>query len=295
MVQSADGNVVAVELDGMGVRYRADVDGSGYFRLEGVPAGEYSARVIERSGAQTDTDFISLRRGMPWLTLRVPTTRREISGGGTISAARLAHVVPKDARKELEKANKAVEKKDNSEAVEHLKKALAADPDYTEAHNTLGTRYIVTGDYQLALEEFEKALKLDMRNPVVNSNIAAALLGLQRPAEAESAARRSIDLNGASSRAHYLLAVALIQQGKVTVEAEKSLRQAADELPAARLILGKLLIAGGRLDAAENELKSYLASGRQQERSTVEEWLQKRAAAEGGATEPQKVAKASDR
>src|SRR3954469_17700230 len=110
MVQSADGNVVAVELDGMGVRYRADVDGSGYFRLEGVPAGEYSARVIERSGAQTDTDFISLRRGMPWLTLRVPTARREISGGGTISAARLAHVVPKDARKELEKANKAVEK-----------------------------------------------------------------------------------------------------------------------------------------------------------------------------------------
>ena len=70
---------------------------------------------------------------------------------------------------------------------------------------------------------------------MVNSNIAAALLTLRRPAEAESAARRSVDLDGTNSRARYLLAVALVEQGKLTLEVEKSLRHAANDLPAAHL------------------------------------------------------------
>ena len=101
------------------------------------------------------------------------------------------------------------------------------------------------------------------------------LLSLRRPTEAESAARRSVDLDGTNYRARSLLAVALVEQGKLTSEVEKSLRHAADDLPAAHLLLGKVFIATGRLEDAEGELRSYLASGLPRERSTVQAWMQK--------------------
>ena len=71
------------------------------------------------------------------------------------------------------------------------------------------------------------------------------------PTEAESAARRSVDLDGTNYRARSLLAVALVEQGKLTSEVEKSLRHAADDLPAAHLLLGKMFIAKGKPDEAE--------------------------------------------
>lgn len=119
---------------------------------------------------------------------------------------------------------------------------------------------------------------------MVNSNIAAALLTLRRPTEAESAARRSVDLDGTNSRARYLLAVALVEQGKLTLEVEKSLRHAANDLPAAHLLLGKVFIAKGKKDDAEGELRSYLASGLPRERSTVQAWMQKHDETGGAAT-----------
>ena len=277
MVQSNGVGVVAVELDdGTQTRYHADVDGGGYFRLSGVPAGDYNVRVIDRSGNQADTQFVSIRGGMPLLLVRAPERRTTVSGWGTVSAARLEHKIPKNARKEMERAAHAVEHGDSGASIDHLKKAIAADPDFMEAHNSLGARYMSTGAYQLALEEFQSALKLDLGNPVVNSNIAAALLALGRPSEAETAARSSVRLNGANARARYLLASALIEQHKLSPEVENSLREAADQFPAAHLLLGKVFIASGKADEAEIELKSYLASGRPQERSMVEEWLQKR-------------------
>jgi Tfp pilus assembly protein PilF len=281
MVQSSENSMATVELDGMGTRYRADVDGGGYFRLNGVPIGEYKVRIIDRSGNQIDAEFVSIQRGMPMLVLRVPERRREMLGRGTVSAARLAHKIPKAARKDMERAMRAFEKKDNLAAIDNLKKAIAADPDYMDAHNMLGAGYMATEDYQLALEEFQHALKLDLRNPVVYSNIAVALLALRRPAEAESAARRSVDLNGASSRARYLWAAAMILQGRATSEVEKSLRLASEDLPAAHLLLGKVFISKGKLDEGERELQSYLASGRPQERSAVQAWLKKHQASGG--------------
>jgi len=262
----------------MGTRYRADVDGKGNFRLDGIAAGDYNTRIIDRSGNQIDGAFVAVRQGMPVLLLRVPEQRREVFGGGTISSARLAHKIPNGALKEIERADRAIEKHDVPAAIDHLKKAIAADPDFMEAHNSLGARYMAIQNFQLALEEFQKALMLDQRNPVVNSNIAAALLNLGRPSEAESAARRSVHLDGTRSPARYLLGAALLQQGKLTPEMEKSLRQAADEIPAAHLLLGKMFIATGRLQDGERELRSYLASGRTQERPAVLAWVQKHGA-----------------
>ena len=274
-VQSSGNSVVAVELDGRGTRYRAEVDGSGNFRLNGVAAGDYSATAIDRSGNQMDAEFVSVRQGMAMLLLRVPEQRRESFTRATVSAARLAHKIPKEAWKEIERAERATEKNDSLAAIDHLKKAIAIDPDCMEAHNSLGARYMATVNFQFALEEFQKAFKLDPRNPVVNSNIAAALLNLGLPSEAEVAARRSVELDGTRSQARYLLGTALLNQGKLTPEMEKSLRQASDDMPAAHLVLGKVFIATGRMEDGERELRAYLDSGRPQERPAVLAWVQK--------------------
>jgi tetratricopeptide (TPR) repeat protein len=223
-IEPAEG-VTAIELaGGSGVAYRADVDSSGYFRVNGIPEGEYRGRVAGPYGNRVEIVYIEVFHAMPLLVVRLPEARREAGNPGTISMAMLQHTIPGNARKEMDMALHAVKKNDEAGAVDHLRKALELDPEYMEAHNSLGIRYVTTGRSDLAVEEFQKALEMDPRNAIVHANLAAAYLGLKRGADAERAARRSVELNGASTRAHFVLGLSLLEQGKATPEAEMHLK-----------------------------------------------------------------------
>jgi thioredoxin-like negative regulator of GroEL len=273
-VQPADSGATAVELEGaMGVSYRADVDPSGHFRFSRIPAGDYSGRILGWYGNTIDSIVVSIQHAMPMLTLRLPEVPRTNPHAETISVARLEHKIAPKARKEVELADRAEKKKDTATAIDHLQKAIALDPGFMEAHNSLGIRYISTGEDDRALTEFRAALELDPRNSGLQANVSAVLLRLRQPAEAENAARRSVDLDGSNPRAHYLLALALVDQRKITPEVEKNLRAAADELPVAHLLLGKVFIDSGRLEEGAVELRSYLASHHLQGRAEAEAWL----------------------
>ncbi|HTS65782.1 MAG TPA: tetratricopeptide repeat protein [Candidatus Acidoferrales bacterium] len=274
-VQPSDSGAAAVELDGeMGMSYRAPVDGSGFFRLNSITPGDYRARVLDTYGNPMETFFVEVRRTMPMLELRLPEVRQTNRGGGsTISMALLQHKVPGKAQKELELAMRAKKKNDTGGAIDHLQKALALDPRYMQAHNNLGVCYIATGRAGLALGEFQKALEMDPADSGLQANVAAALLGLHQAADAERAARRSVELNGANPRAHYLLALAMLEQGRFTPEVEKHLRDAAPDVPRAHFVLGTVLIDAGRLEQGAEELRSYLASGMREERAQAQAWL----------------------
>jgi tetratricopeptide (TPR) repeat protein len=278
-VQPSDSGAIAVELDGgMGMHFRAEVDGSGFFRLSRVPAGEYVGRVVGSSGITIYSTTVSVRVAMPPVVFRLPEMRPESQAWGTVSVARLQHKVPAKAVKEMELAERATKKNDTNSSIDHLRKAIAIDPDYMEAHNNLGIRYIATDQGALALAELQKAIQLEPRSASLEANLAIALICLHRPAEAEKAARMSVDLNGTNPRTRYLLAVALVEQGKITPEVEKNLRAVSGEMPGAHLLLGKVLIGAGQLDAAATELEAYLASGREEERAETAAWLKNFAA-----------------
>jgi Flp pilus assembly protein TadD len=288
VVEPSGSGASAVELNGeMGSSYRADVDSSGYFRFSRVPPGEYRARVLDSSGNPMETFFVSVRRAMGMMNLRLTEVRQQNRnvGGGTVSLAVLEHKIPAKAQKEMQLAMRADKKKDTGGAITHLQKAIELDPQYMQAHNDLGIKYVQTGKNDLAVAEFRKALDMDPHNPGLQANVAAALMGVHQPAEAEKAARRSVEMNGANARAHYILALAILEQGTFTPEVEKNLRQAAAEMPRAHFVLGKALVNAGQLQQGADELRAYLATGHPEERAEVEEWLKKIEAARTGCSD----------
>src|SRR5262249_43080522 len=151
-------------------------------------------------GDTVDSVFISVHPAMPQLAFRVPETQVNKPGAGPVSVALLRHKVPGKARKELELALRADKNNDDAAAVEHLQKALALDPDFMEAHNTLAIRYMAKARDDIALAEFRKALALDPQNSGLHANVAAGLLRTHHPVEAETEARRSLEFDSTNPR-----------------------------------------------------------------------------------------------
>ena len=104
-------------------------------------------------------------------------------------------------------------------------------------------------------------------------SIAAALLFLHKPQEAEAAARIAIETDGGISKTKYLLGMSLLHQRKFTREAAQSLRQSEDDFPNARLAAAAVLEHLGEVKEAKVELNTYLATGHEERRTEVKAWL----------------------
>src|SRR5579862_1338840 len=129
-----------------------------------------------------------------------------------ISAATLAHKPSGAARREFDRGIRAWRKREADQAVQHLAQAVRLDPDFIDALNELGFVFMKTGRPELAVVHFERAAELAPNLAVLQTNYAAALLALSRPREAETAARRALQLDARSVQANYLLGLALTMQ-----------------------------------------------------------------------------------
>jgi tetratricopeptide (TPR) repeat protein len=207
-------------------------------------------------------------------SMLVPTDQpanRPISG--TVSISRLKHQVPAKARNELARSERQFRRGHLQSSVEHLKKAIAIDPDYMEAHNNLGARYIALGDNQRAVEHLETALRLDPSSAFAHLNVGLALYFLKRSDQAEQYARNAIRLTPGFPRAHYLLGLILEAEGKNTPEAVEHLKKSAVEFPKAHLLAATSLLLGGNVSAAALEFRHYLAWPQADNREEIEQWL----------------------
>jgi tetratricopeptide (TPR) repeat protein len=166
--------------------------------------------------------------------------------------------IPSKALKEFERSQTAFQSGDLRASAEHLQKALQIYPDFIQAHNSLGLRFVQLGEYQKALAEHEIALSLDPRSVQTHQDLALALLLLNRAKEGEAEARQALDLDSQSVSARYLLARALIAQRQVTPEAIEMLRQSENVYPNASLVLAQIHFTAGRTDQVIAELRHYL-------------------------------------
>ena len=166
--------------------------------------------------------------------------------------------IPSKALKEFERSQKAFHSGDVPTSVEHLQKALQIYPDFIQAHNSLGLRFIRLGEYQRALTEQETALALDPRSAQTHRDLSFTLVLLNRNQEAEAEARQALDLDSQSAAARYVLGRALVAQGRATVEAIEMLRQSENVFPNASLVLAQIHFAAGQTDQVIAELRHYL-------------------------------------
>lgn len=191
--------------------------------------------------------------------------------GETVSTREL--LIPPKAMKELQRSQNAFLSGDVRSSARHLERALQIYPNYLEAHNNLGSRYIDLHEYEKAAAEFQKAIDLDPRVMQPFNNLSVALFLLQRYPDAEIAARRALDLDPHNSTAKYMLGCVLATEKRSPSEAMELLRQTEVEFPDARLLLAQILVRQGAVNEAENELHEYLKVPGVEKKQKVECWL----------------------
>jgi tetratricopeptide (TPR) repeat protein len=249
------------------------VDVTGEFQIMNVQAGQAVLVVRSPQGAVVHQQFVDVGPNTGQIWVNLPEKRIERPVGGTISVAGLRHKIPSKARKEFSRGEDAFEKGDVQRSIEHLSKAIEIDPEYMEAHNNLGARYMQTEQYDKAIEQLRSACKLDPGAALAQENLGAALLLARKPGDAEMAARRAKDLDPRSMRARFIVAISLVEQKKGFDEALGLLRHVASDIPRAHLYAARLLAARGDIEQAREEASKYLAGKKVEDREKVETWM----------------------
>jgi tetratricopeptide (TPR) repeat protein len=154
---------------------------SGFFSFEDLYPGFYSIKVESpgylptagnvRVGARTvETVSISLALGKRLTRNKVPPR----SGPNTVDAKWLA--VPKDAVREMEKADMAGRNGDGEQAIQHLKKALEIYPDLHQAYTNMGIQYLRLGEKEKALTCLNTAIELNPEDSIAHANLGMVYL-----------------------------------------------------------------------------------------------------------------------
>lgn len=182
-------------------------------------------------------------------------------------------LIPAKATKEFGRSEKAFQSGDPRTSIEHLEKAIQIYPDYAEAHNNLGARFIASDQYDKAVAECQKAIALDPNATKPYQNLSVAFALLHRYPEAEVAARRAMQLDPNSVHIRYVLGRLLSAQEINTSETVELLRKPAMEIPNARMLLVHVLLRRGEVDQAVAELQEYLKSPNAPNKQQAGCWL----------------------
>jgi tetratricopeptide (TPR) repeat protein len=143
------------------------------------------------------------------------------------------------------------------EAIEHLRKVLAIDPNHPQANANLGVALARKGSVDEALPLLEKAAELaplDVKNLI---NLAGALTEEGRAAEAVRRCRQALVIDPEYHEAHNTLAVALVATGEpdeAIPHFEKALAADPDSAEI-HYNLGRVLLARKRVDEAISHLE----------------------------------------
>jgi tetratricopeptide (TPR) repeat protein len=180
-----------------------------------------------------------------------------------------------EARKEMEKSDKALKAGDVRGSAEHLEKMLELMPDLAVGHNVLGTRYVALHNYDRAIAEFQKAAELQPNYRVAVDNLTVTMCMQHRYEEAEPYARWALKIQPGATTSKYLLGSILITEGKPTEEATKLLRSVQEEYPRARLFLANSMVVRGEVEPAIEEIKGYLNSPKANDNGVAHEWLER--------------------
>jgi tetratricopeptide (TPR) repeat protein len=231
------------------------VGGSAEF--QSIPEGSYLLTVRDMRGESIHQEMVVVRKHAGPVSIRLPEKKVERPVSGLVSVARLKHKIPKAARKAFSRSIDLHKKGDAEGSLSYLKKATEVDPEYMEAFNNLGARYLSMGRYHEALSAFRRAMDLDPSATLVQVNAGVALMALGNLKEAETAFRRVVQLTG-EVKARYMLGLALYAQQQYTEEAVHLLNQAQNDYPSARLALAVIHANLGHTKEARKALDAYM-------------------------------------
>lgn len=296
-------NSVRVELRSFGGAMVASAftSGDGNFDIENVARGSYML-VVEEMGYQSSSQRIDVDGSVVGVSvdLRKLTGPAGTSakGSATISARELS--IPHKAHDAMEKGLSLLyAKADYPGSLKQFQQAIEKYPDYYEAYTQEGVAHLKMGDAAGSEQAFRKSIEVS-KDKYADAFfwLATLLSDNERFADAETAARKAVELNSSSWQANSELSRALLGLNRAA-EAETSARAAVDLQPGnanLHLLLANIHMQQKNDVALLDDLNSYLklaptgsfASQVRQQRDEVEHNLAdtKAAPAASGAVNP---------
>jgi hypothetical protein len=203
----------------------------GRMQFDNVPAGVYRLDILNARGTILKTLMVPSRPGSdPVVVDLIPTP--ESGPSGPVSIHQLLHTAPANAVRLLVQSREFT----GAPAVALLRRALEEDPQFFEAHVSLGVELLRLKDGSGAAQQFEAAFQERPDSAAAATDLALANVAMQRPEDAERYARRALAIDSTLHEAQFVLAEALILKGRLS-EAETYLRRAAIKLPQANALL----------------------------------------------------------
>jgi TolA-binding protein len=170
-------------------------------------------------------------------------------------------MVPKKARKEYQKGEKALRDNDLKGAANHLQKAVADYNKFAPAWNDLGRVYITAHQNDKAAQAFTNAIAADSGYVVPYLNLAQLQIQGQQYANAADTAGKALGVHPGLPAAAYLEALADFQLNRFDA-AEQSAREAErgphQNIPQLHLLLANILLRRNDFSAAAQEMQAYL-------------------------------------
>lgn len=274
-------------------------DANGSFSFRGLSPGSYTV-VIEggddyetaRETVFIDTEVTSKIRGSSPIQMSRPYTvmfylqpkrNSSVTGAkpGVVNAALAG--VPAQARDLYLKAAASIQAGDTKKAIEQLRGAIAAYPEFALAYNELGVQYLKLGQPIQAVESLRSAVKFAAEAFSPRLNYGIALLEKKDFAEAEAQLREALKRNDGSAAAHLYLGITLISLRRYD-EAEPELRRAVTlgggQMSLAHYYLGGIYWGKKEYKRAADELETYLklvpkASNAEKIRATIKSLREK--------------------
>jgi tetratricopeptide (TPR) repeat protein len=237
------------------------------------------------TGIAARMDLHITQRTAGWITAALITCQSLCGQTGTrpalefredpppaVTFQELQHRVPKEARAEMEKADRAKLKHQREQAIEHLKKAILIDPEYIAARNNLGV-WLLPIEPESAIFQWEEAIKVNPRKGLLYHNLAIAYFVIHNLEGTERAARMALDLDRTANRVRAVLGLVLYEEHKYTEETCALLARASDEYAMTHVFAAQVLMVLGQMQEARTHVQAYLSSGEMEYRSHASKML----------------------
>ncbi|HJR52415.1 MAG TPA: tetratricopeptide repeat protein, partial [Gemmatimonadota bacterium] len=145
-----------------------------------------------------------------------------------------------------------------------LRRAVASNPNYADAHWVLGTLLPAVGRLEEGLREMRTTLKLDPLSPEYSTWTARFLLYQRRPGDAIEESHRTLELDAEYPRAHMTIGLARLMEGDSAAGLEYLRRSAeVSSSPSFRAFHAYGLAAAGQETEARRALEELQSKGRE--------------------------------
>jgi Flp pilus assembly protein TadD len=250
---------------GRGVKATVFTDNQGQFIFPGLTPGNYQV-IIEgdRVRFETTTTNVEVFPNAPSLlniVLREKKGSQVKNADNSVSVAELNAAVPAKAKKEFERASIAAAEGKTTQAITHLRQAIAIYPGYLMAHNDLGAQLLGQGKLGEAAEELRRALEIDPKAFNPHLNLGIVLVQQKNFSEAAAILKVTVSLNAGSPAARLYNGLAL--QGLKDLEGAEREFKSAYELGGPGYIkalfhLGQVYMSMADRQKAVAAFRSYL-------------------------------------